>query len=53
MYSADDAKEKFVHDFVQAWAKVMHLDRFDIRIGRKWKVDPAEWIVPVALEKAS
>jgi len=31
VYSADDAKEKFVQDFVQAWAKVMHLDRFDLR----------------------
>ena len=36
-----------------AWAKVMHLDRFDIRIGRKWKVDPAQWIAQGALEKAS
>ncbi|MFS8666215.1 MAG: hypothetical protein LOD84_11170, partial [Limnochordales bacterium] len=53
VYAADDAQEKFVHDFVRAWAKVMHLDRFDIRIGRKWKVDPAEWIAPLALEKAS
>ncbi|OUN00485.1 MAG: catalase/peroxidase HPI [Firmicutes bacterium ZCTH02-B6] len=53
VYAADDAQEKFVHDFVQAWAKVMHLDRFDIRIGRKWKVDPAAWIAPLALEKAS
>jgi catalase-peroxidase len=28
-YAADDAKEKFVHDFVRAWAKVMSLDRFE------------------------
>jgi catalase (peroxidase I) len=24
-------KEKFVKDFVSAWTKVMHLDRFDLR----------------------
>ncbi|WP_405230600.1 catalase/peroxidase HPI [Lentisalinibacter sediminis] len=29
-YAADDAREKFVRDFVNAWAKVMTLDRFDI-----------------------
>lgn len=28
-YASDDAKEKFVSDFATAWAKVMHLDRFD------------------------
>ncbi|MEX2473211.1 MAG: catalase/peroxidase HPI [Gemmatimonadota bacterium] len=28
-YAADDARERFVHDFVGAWAKVMTLDRFD------------------------
>ena len=27
---ADDAKEKFVRDFVAAWDKVMNLDRFDL-----------------------
>ena len=27
---SDDAREKFVHDFVAAWSKVMHLDRFDL-----------------------
>ena len=31
VYSADDAKEKFVRDFVAAWDKVMMLDRFDLR----------------------
>ncbi|SHK16800.1 catalase-peroxidase [Pseudonocardia thermophila] len=31
VYSADDAKEKFVRDFVKAWVKVMELDRFDLR----------------------
>ncbi|MEL6968047.1 MAG: catalase/peroxidase HPI [Pseudomonadota bacterium] len=30
VYASDDAKEKFVHDFVAAWTKVMNLDRFDI-----------------------
>ncbi|MER5711386.1 catalase/peroxidase HPI [Streptomyces sp. NPDC002122] len=30
VYASDDAKEKFVHDFVSAWDKVMDLDRFDI-----------------------
>jgi catalase-peroxidase len=30
VYASDDAKEKFVHDFVSAWAKVMNLDRFDL-----------------------
>ena len=30
VYASDDAGEKFVHDFVTAWSKVMHLDRFDL-----------------------
>ena len=30
VYACDDAKEKFVNDFVSAWHKVMNLDRFDI-----------------------
>jgi catalase-peroxidase len=30
VYASDDAQEKFVHDFVAAWDKVMNLDRFDI-----------------------
>jgi catalase-peroxidase len=30
VYASDDAKEKFVNDFVAAWDKVMNLDRFDI-----------------------
>ena len=29
VYASDDAKEKFVNDFVAAWDKVMNLDRFD------------------------
>jgi catalase-peroxidase len=31
VYASDDAREKFVHDFVAAWAKVMDADRFDLR----------------------
>ncbi|GAA5059635.1 catalase/peroxidase HPI [Streptomyces similanensis] len=30
VYASDDAKEKFVSDFVAAWTKVMNLDRFDL-----------------------
>jgi catalase-peroxidase len=30
VYACDDAKEKFVRDFVAAWDKVMSLDRFDL-----------------------
>jgi len=30
VYAEDDAKEKFVHDFVAAWTKVTELDRFDL-----------------------
>src|SRR5207249_2405334 len=30
VYACDDAKEKFVRDFVAAWTKVMNLDRFDL-----------------------
>ena len=31
VYASDDAKEKFVSDFIAAWNKVMQLDRFDIK----------------------
>jgi catalase-peroxidase len=31
VYACDDAKEKFVRDFVAAWNKVMNLDRYDLR----------------------
>jgi len=31
VYASDDAHETFVHDFVHAWAKVMDLDRYDLR----------------------
>jgi catalase-peroxidase len=30
VYAADDGREKFVQDFVEAWTKVMNLDRFDV-----------------------
>jgi catalase-peroxidase len=30
VYAQDDAGEKFVHDFVKAWSKVMDADRFDL-----------------------
>ncbi|GAA3666219.1 hypothetical protein FB459_1159 [Yimella lutea] len=30
VYASDDAREKFTRDFVDAWVKVMELDRFDL-----------------------
>jgi catalase-peroxidase len=33
VYASDDAKEKFVQDFITAWDKVMNLDRFDIKLA--------------------
>jgi catalase-peroxidase len=30
VYAQSDGQEKFVHDFVAAWTKVMNLDRFDL-----------------------
>ncbi len=30
VYASDDARDKFVHDFVAAWVKVMNADRFDL-----------------------
>ena len=39
VYASDDAKKKFVDDFVATWNKVMMLDRFDVdasvRFGSK------------------
>ena len=29
VYAFDESKDKFAHDFVAAWLKVMNLDRFD------------------------
>ena len=37
VYACDDAREKFVRDFVAAFEKVMHLDRFDV-------AEPAELV---------
>ncbi len=34
VYASADAQEKFVHDFVAAWDKVMNLDRFDLASRR-------------------
>lgn len=31
VYASNDAKEKFVKDFVNAWTKVMNADRFDLK----------------------
>ncbi|MBI5583525.1 MAG: catalase-peroxidase, partial [Deltaproteobacteria bacterium] len=30
VYGCEDSQEKFLHDFVAAWNKIMHLDRFDL-----------------------
>ncbi len=30
VYACDDSQEKFLHDFIAAWDKVMNLDRFDL-----------------------
>ena len=30
VYACEDSGDKFIHDFVAAWTKVMHLDRFDL-----------------------
>jgi catalase-peroxidase len=30
VYACDDSQQKFVHDFVAAWGKVMNADRFDL-----------------------
>jgi catalase-peroxidase len=31
VYASADGQEKFIHDFVATWNKVMHLDRFDLK----------------------
>jgi len=31
VYASNDAKEKFIQDFIAAWNKVMNLDRFDLK----------------------
>ena len=35
VYGSADSQEKFLHDFVAAWTKVMNLDRFDLAQGLK------------------
>jgi catalase-peroxidase len=30
VYGCEDSQEKFLHDFIAAWSKVMNLDRFDL-----------------------
>jgi catalase-peroxidase len=30
VYAYEDSQEKFLHDFIRAWNKVMNLDRFDL-----------------------
>jgi catalase-peroxidase len=35
VYASDDAKEKFIRDFVKAWSKVMNLDRFDLLAAKR------------------
>ncbi len=34
VYGSSDAQEKFVHDFVAVWNKVMNLDRFDLGVAK-------------------
>ena len=34
VYACEDSREKFLHDFVAAWNKVMNLDRFDLVLKR-------------------
>jgi len=34
VYAAEDARRKFVDEFVAAWTKVMDLDRFDLTVQR-------------------
>jgi catalase-peroxidase len=31
VYASDDAKDKYIKDFISAWDKVMMLDRFDVK----------------------
>ena len=34
VYASDDGAEQLIHDFVQAWHKVMMLDRYDVPVER-------------------
>ncbi|HFS4713000.1 TPA: catalase-peroxidase, partial [Escherichia coli] len=31
VYASDDAKDKFINDFIKVWTKIMNLDRFDMK----------------------
>jgi catalase-peroxidase len=42
VYGSDDAKEKFVKDFVAAWTKVMNADRFDLGHKQQQGLQAAE-----------
>ena len=33
VYACDDAQDKFIKDFVNAWVKVMNADRFDLKLN--------------------
>ena len=33
VYACEDAKSKFVNDFISAWVKVMNSDRFDLKLN--------------------
>ena len=33
VYACEDSQDKFVSDFITAWAKVMNADRFDLRLN--------------------
>ena len=44
VYGGADAQEKFVHDFVAAWNKVMNLDRFDLKQPRPHKMKSQELV---------
>jgi catalase-peroxidase len=46
VYGCEDSQEKFVHDFVAAWNKVMNLDRFDLAGVREAMPEKAEKIKP-------
>ena len=38
IYAASDGEQKFVSDFVDAWVKVMNLDRFDVAVSQQGAV---------------
>ena len=40
VYACEDSMEKFVHDFVAAWNKVMNLDRFDLATRQSTQIMP-------------